>query len=185
MTEPKSECINPNRIKKPGPYHNKKWLKQKYWEEELSLSEIAKLCGVVQCSITSAMVKFNIPRRSASVGRKIKKASAESNPNWKGGIRQTKDGVRIHCPNHPRADNMGYVKRSSLMVEKVLGRYLKENELVHHVNFNQLDDRHENFLVCEFGYHTGLHNKIRRRGLKIDFESLEGGRIWLSLTHSY
>lgn len=101
----------------------------------------------------------------------------EKNPNWNGGVRHTKDGIFIHCPDHPRADNMGYVRRSNLMVEKVLGRHLKDNELVHHINFNHFDDRYENFLVCEFGYHTGLHNKIRHRGLKIEFESLEGGRI--------
>jgi len=44
-------------------YQNKEWLYQKYWKEELSAFQIAKLCGVGHVTILSWMVRFKIKRR--------------------------------------------------------------------------------------------------------------------------
>lgn len=45
-------------------YKNKKWLFNKYWNEELSSIQIAKLCGVTGSNIQYWMKKFNIPTRT-------------------------------------------------------------------------------------------------------------------------
>ena len=47
-------------------YKDKEWLERKYWEEELSKSEIAKLCNVGYTTIHYWMTKFDISRRSIS-----------------------------------------------------------------------------------------------------------------------
>lgn len=45
-------------------YQNKKWLEEKYWNKELSKSQIAKLCNIGNTTILNWMRKYNIPRRS-------------------------------------------------------------------------------------------------------------------------
>jgi len=45
-------------------YKNKEWLYKIYWDENLSLSKIAKLCKFSHSTIHRWMIKFNIPQRS-------------------------------------------------------------------------------------------------------------------------
>ena len=74
------------------------------------------------------------------------------NANWKGGQCQKPDGrVFLKTNEHPFA-HRGYVSRSRLTMEKILGRYLKPCEVVHHKGIdypfssieNKQDDRPEN-----------------------------------------
>ena len=81
-------------------------------------------------------------------------------------------------PTHPNANNKGYIRRSHFVVEKRIGRYLKPNEVVHHINADIIDDRNENLelllkkehdrisvLVSEVCLHPGCENKHKARGL--------------------
>lgn len=83
-------------------------------------------------------------------------------PHWKGG-RTLNDGyVYIHSPWHPNKNLRNYVQESRLIAEKVLGRYLKEDEIPHHINGIKDDNRNCNLLICTRSYHTWLHEKTRR-----------------------
>jgi len=90
---------------------------------------------------------------------------AKDNPNWRGGKKLSAGYVLIWKPNHPHSDINGYVRRSRLIAEKVLGRYLKRIEIVHHRNKDRADDEKYNLLICTQGYHRSLHillDKITR-----------------------
>lgn len=50
----------------PNFYQDRKWLYNKYWKENLSQYQIAKLCGVCQPTIFNWLKKLNIPHRSLS-----------------------------------------------------------------------------------------------------------------------
>lgn len=85
-------------------------------------------------------------------GRKGKLAPAygkrgKLSPNWKGGIHFRRGYVMIYKPDHPFCNNHGYVKRSRLVMEKKLGRYLKPGEITHHANHIRDDDREENLML--------------------------------------
>ena len=46
------------------------------------------------------------------------------------------------------------------IVTRILGRPLRSTEIVHHVNLNELDDRPDNYVVCEnHAYHRLIHQR--------------------------
>lgn len=78
--------------------------------------------------------------------------------SWKGGRHYDAYGyVRIWKPDHPSA-NQGYIKEHRLVMEKKLGRMLKREEIVHHINHIKDDNRPENLmLINSLSEHKKLH----------------------------
>ena len=55
-------------------------------------------------------------------------------------------------------------------MEKKLGRYLKSQEVVHHINSNTLDDRPENLMLfSDNNAHAKFHEKTRKRNKQNQF----------------
>lgn len=67
----------------------------------------------------------------------------EKSPTWRGGVCRRDGYVYIYQPYHPFAYKR-YVKRATLVIEKMIGRFLKPEEIVHHKNGIRDDDRPEN-----------------------------------------
>ncbi len=75
----------------------------------------------------------------------------------------------IYTPNHPRASNRGYIFEQILIVEKVLGKYLPIEAVVHHHDNNGLNNSNNNLVVCENRiYHKLLHRRQKILNLKGD-----------------
>ena len=49
-------------------------------------------------------------------------------------------------------------KEHILIAENILGRKLKENECVHHINGDKKDNNHKNLLICTNSYHRYIEN---------------------------
>jgi len=65
--------------------------------------------------------------------------------------------VYLFNPTHPFAVKKGYVKRSRLIMEQKLGRFLNSKEIVHHINGIRTDDRLENLQLF---VNKSKHNKF-------------------------
>ena len=66
--------------------------------------------------------------------------------NWKGGQTNHFDYVLLLKPNHPNSDPNGYIYEHRLVMEEILGRFLKSEEVVHHINGNPADNHKENLM---------------------------------------
>jgi hypothetical protein len=78
--------------------------------------------------------------------------------NWKGGRTLDKKGyVLIYMPEHPNAVGK-YVPEHRIVMEKKLGRLLKADEDVHHMNHQKGDNRPENLMLIPHGEHSTMHN---------------------------
>jgi hypothetical protein len=68
--------------------------------------------------------------------------------NWKGGMYKHKGYILKLVKEHP-FNRDGYVYEHRLVVEKSLGRFLKEDEVVHHKNGIRNDNRIENLKLID------------------------------------
>ena len=68
----------------------------------------------------------------------------------------------VKVQDHPKANCRGYVAEHVLIVEKVIGRYLKKPEEIHHVDLNPHNNSKDNLVLCQdTAYHQTLHRKLR------------------------
>ena len=82
--------------------------------------------------------------------------SGSNNPAWKGG-RRLNNYILIYIPEHPN-NIKGYVQEHRLIMEKLIGRYLNNSEVVHHIDNNKHNNIPTNLLLFPTnGNHSSFH----------------------------
>jgi len=84
----------------------------------------------------------------------------EENRNWKGGKIKCRNRISILNPTHPFANSMGYILEHRLVAERYIGRYLLPTEIVHHIDFNSLNNNPNNLYIFKSNSkHRIFHGK--------------------------
>jgi hypothetical protein len=159
-------------FEKPYVCAMKTWEARKFCGQECSKSYKEKTkTQRVECTCENCGKKFLMPPSKVAIGRgkncsrecaaisKSKNTSGENSYYWNGGTHM-KAGYRfIYSPNHPKKNDTGYVREHILVMEKHIGRYLEDGEIIHHMNHDKQDNRIENLMIMSKSEHSKLHGK--------------------------
>lgn len=111
--------------------------------EGLSVGEISKKTGYSR----------------TTVERVAKRTNIKPNNKYHKGYILTHNGYKmLSAPDHPYCDSKGYVREHRLVMEKAIGRYLRPDEVVHHINHDKTDNRIENLEITDLPTHTKEHH---------------------------
>ena len=80
---------------------------------------------------------------------------------WRGGKSTSNGYLVVYCPGHPHPKFGNYVYEHRLVMEKKIGRFLKNGEIVHHKNEIKTDNRIENLDLTNRSEHNRHHLKNR------------------------
>ncbi len=149
-------------INRKGRFHNR-W---KGGKKRVVCDECGKIEFKFPCYIKERKTHF-CSRKCKGV-HQTRNLSGKNSVSWKGGRLKVLGGyIRVYMPNHPFCDKQGYILEHRLVMEKLIGRYLKPKEVVHHINKDTSDNRISNlilFLNCaaHTRYHKELNELIKR-----------------------
>ena len=143
---------------------DKDTLENLYLVQKLNAAEIAIKYNMSKACLCKALHKFDIP---------IRQCVGKNHPAWKGGRVVLMGYIGIWMPNHHRANHVGYVKEHILIMEDVIGRPLKKEEHIHHIDFDRQNNKISNLWMASNKKHHAAQNSI----LKLVKPLLEQGAI--------
>lgn len=114
-----------------------------------SLNEIAAITGAGDENVRYALKRMGVPRRPRGGGK------GDANHQFKGGVYQRKNGYQISRGS--RAKPLEHRRIAAL----ALGRPLEPGMVVHHIDCNPANNKHDNLLICSHEYHMELHARMR------------------------
>jgi hypothetical protein len=126
-----------------------------------------------KCSIKRAS-ESNKGRPSKLKGKIKPEISGPNSPFWKGGTYISSDGYRmIYVRKYEgipinKIKWSNYMKEHIVIMETLLQRDLTQEEVVHHINGDKLDNDIDNLLLCSSDKeHRQLHNQLEQLSMKL------------------
>jgi len=120
----------------------------------LTLRDIAKKLKCSPTSVKNILIENNIRRRDCN-DREYPRG--ENHFNWKGGVKR---GAHIY--KMIKTDSKyGYDYEHRVIMENILGRKLKSDEHVHHIDKNTKNNNLDNLMVLNKDEHLDLHMRLR------------------------
>lgn len=142
-----------------GKYKDRKWLKEKYIDEQRSIADLANECGVAKTTITHWLKKFGIGVRSQSDAAKIRA---------KRYVHTIPDNEKLHPTFYNRRGyevikcgvNDKHVEHHRLLATLLVDDLSELDGMhVHHENGVRWDNRLENLGILSVSDHTKEHHR--------------------------
>jgi hypothetical protein len=140
------------------PHHDPEWLTEKYWEDEMSLNQMADEAGFTLRAVARQMEKYGIPRRGMADAQRVRQMrqpvpllqNTHGHEQWKDATGQksgwTEQRVNVH--------------RLAALAWGIIDTWDDPRE-VHHENEIPWDNREENLTALTTGDHLGVHSPFR------------------------
>jgi len=126
------------------------------------VKEIANIFNVGCSTITRRLIRNGVEIRTLKEARKIAIANGRQKtlfnghgPRWKGGRAKSGQYIKLYMPDYPYANSKGYILEHRYVMECKLGRKLRVNEIVHHINGIKTDNRENNLIIAVRENHFG------------------------------
>jgi len=151
-------------FKTPRPFKikiSKAKLYYMYHIQDMTYMEIAKELGISHSTVRERILLYGIPII-------LRNRRGTKSSRWKEGRYQDEVGyIHIYKPGHPDSKDSNILEHR-LVMEGMIGRRLKPEEVVHHKNGIKNDNRPENLRLFEdTGSHTKFHHQEQS---PIDFQ---------------
>lgn len=142
-----------------------------YYEGKLNNKEIAEMLNCSVSTLGSIRRRYNMPARDKKwvkehwlkgkhhseytrykISENLKgRFTREQIPSWKGG-QYISNGYKMVL-----VDTNAYMREHRLVMSRHLNRMLEENEHVHHINGDKLDNRIDNLKLISNSEHGKIH----------------------------
>ena len=123
------------------------------FESGSMISEIVKDVGTNRESVRKYLLQKYTPRQKRAIVRSnIRWLKGQDSPNWKGGRETTKDGYVVLWLSRKEK-----ILEHRRVMEEHLSRKLKRNEVIHHINGNNSDNRLDNLQLTTFAEEFKRH----------------------------
>lgn len=158
-------------------YRNRKWLYKKYIEEGLTGTDIGKIIGCNRHTVVRWIRELGISVRNESAAHRCKgyyqKMSGKNHPNYKDGKRAIISGwgYRIRTLKYDeldkhRHDKQWRVPEHVYIMENFINRSLTKREIVHHKDFDRMNNNIENLILfSNHSNHNKYHKYLERMGV--------------------
>ncbi|MBI2007744.1 HNH endonuclease [Candidatus Saccharibacteria bacterium] len=123
------------------------------------ISEIVTQVGTNRETVRQYLLKRYTPgQKRRTVLKNFRQPKGKSSPNWQGGRQVTKTGyIRIWTSRYASA------LEHRLVMEQHLGRKLSRDEVIHHINGNNADNRIKNLQLTTFAEEIKRHKVAEQR----------------------
>lgn len=155
-----------------------------YYSKGYSMRDIGDMFGCSASKVHKYLHLYNIKTRPKGLTTELSKKkfskSVEGRPSPRKNVKLTEETKRklsiaktkkgighkktrqdgyiaVYFPDHPKSNKDGYIMEHDLIMECYIGRWLKDEEVVHHKNKIRNDNRIENLELMTFREHARLH----------------------------
>lgn len=95
--------------------------------------------------------------RYCSLSCSAKARTGPQHGSWKGGQTIINGYVFVYAPGHHLATTRGYAPEHRLVMERIIGRPLLPEEVVHHIDRNRLNNLPDNLQLMSQSEHAAMH----------------------------